>query len=599
MLTGGQGGGWEPLLGAAVLDDANVVYSAHLYDPYAFTMQGAEWMPELEPIQNLPYPSNPQVVELEAARLRAAGRPDLAGAVAAYGDDFWGPGALAEIARGLADWSREKKRRVLINELGAYYKAPRFDCTQYLHDLRTALEDQGLGWNLWEYASGFGIFLVEHSVGGRESVDPWMLWALGLPDGEEPTLTYYVSAAGSDDYPGTSAGLPWRTLERASEAVYGPGESLLLARAETVQGSLRLHPGNAYGTFASPVTIGAYGTRVLLRHNQAYGQRMHASCHSDGGGYDFNGTHSVLEYNVSADNAGIDILLDDQTPVNHDVTVRYNISRRHGWQTQEGLLYVGGGRPEVGPALHHYFIYNNVFHATGAAGGPVVYIPNGAYTESPHIYLANNLFLSDGGVPMVQLDRSDMADNVLFQNNAYWDPTGQLRVEWGNDLTFASLAAWQSLGQETLQGEAVGFFADPSLCDDGEEVWSWYRPSTGSYLIDSGFDLSWLPEGTGNRDISGTSIPQGGGYEVGAQEVSAGCGPNHIVGTVPKRSFLTTVATTPPSMPPTLKATCATTAGARLPELSRSLAATTPRRKVEPMTMPTVHRSTPRSSKLR
>lgn len=78
---------------------------------------------------------------------------------------------------------------------------------------------------------------------------------VGAPPGQR---TFYVSPAGDDTARGTSAGSPWRSLERASEAVLVPGDRVLLLGGARFTGRLlldRLDAGNA----ADPVVVGSYG----------------------------------------------------------------------------------------------------------------------------------------------------------------------------------------------------------------------------------------------------------------------------------------------------------------------------------------------------
>lgn len=69
--------------------------------------------------------------------------------------------------------------------------------------------------------------------------------------------SYYVDAVnGNDDNAGTSPETAWKTMARASDNGYAPGDSLLLKRGQTFGGNF-LPKGN--GTKASPVVLSAYG----------------------------------------------------------------------------------------------------------------------------------------------------------------------------------------------------------------------------------------------------------------------------------------------------------------------------------------------------
>ncbi|GAA0237510.1 right-handed parallel beta-helix repeat-containing protein [Cryptosporangium japonicum] len=70
---------------------------------------------------------------------------------------------------------------------------------------------------------------------------------------------YYVSPTGSDQANGLSAGTAWRTLNRANQQTFRPGDQLLLAGGSRFIGPLRLGVGDS-GTAQDPLTVSSYGT---------------------------------------------------------------------------------------------------------------------------------------------------------------------------------------------------------------------------------------------------------------------------------------------------------------------------------------------------
>ncbi len=74
-------------------------------------------------------------------------------------------------------------------------------------------------------------------------------------------LTYYLAPVSGDDHnPGTWSSQPWKTLARAGEHIYAPGESLLLKADKHVVGILALQGG---GTAENQVLIGRYGNGAM------------------------------------------------------------------------------------------------------------------------------------------------------------------------------------------------------------------------------------------------------------------------------------------------------------------------------------------------
>jgi endoglucanase len=56
------------------------------------------------------------------------------------------------------------------------YASPQ-DRAAWLHDVRTALEENGIGWTMWDYSGSFGVVT---KVNGKTVVDEQALKALGL-----------------------------------------------------------------------------------------------------------------------------------------------------------------------------------------------------------------------------------------------------------------------------------------------------------------------------------------------------------------------------------------------------------------------------------
>jgi hypothetical protein len=85
----------------------------------------------------------------------------------------------------------------------------------------------------------------------------------------QAAVTYYVSPGGRDSAAGTSPSTAWRTLDRADQQDYQPGQRLLLQGGATFTGSLKFKAGAA-GDAAHPVIVGSYGTgRAVISDSDA------------------------------------------------------------------------------------------------------------------------------------------------------------------------------------------------------------------------------------------------------------------------------------------------------------------------------------------
>ena len=68
---------------------------------------------------------------------------------------------------------------LICNEFGAYRDLRRSGSrANWIHDVRTALEADGIGWAMWDYRGGFGV--VTQAGRPAAQVDGAVVGALGL-----------------------------------------------------------------------------------------------------------------------------------------------------------------------------------------------------------------------------------------------------------------------------------------------------------------------------------------------------------------------------------------------------------------------------------
>lgn len=177
IATGNDWGGLDGLLRLEPLPDANVIYSFHFYEPFAFTHQGATWSSEdVRGIFGLPYPADPakckvilDITTADAARAT----------VAQYCRDQWDAAKVeARIARA-ADWGKRHGAPVFAGEFGVYCQvAPATDRVRWIKDTREAFDRHGVAWALWGYDDCFG--LGRSFRDEKPAVDESVLGVLGL-----------------------------------------------------------------------------------------------------------------------------------------------------------------------------------------------------------------------------------------------------------------------------------------------------------------------------------------------------------------------------------------------------------------------------------
>jgi endoglucanase len=172
----------EDLVALTPLSDPNVIYNFHFYDPHVFTHQGATWGVNYWHFENkLAYPAS-----METAEKVAAMEPDPMNrlAVLRYGLDHWDAHRIGVEIGQAAEWGKRWNVPLTCNEFGVYRKdSDPQDRARWLHDVRTTLESDGIGWNMWDFGGrddGKGFGVVQGPKEGPNTPDEVTLQALGL-----------------------------------------------------------------------------------------------------------------------------------------------------------------------------------------------------------------------------------------------------------------------------------------------------------------------------------------------------------------------------------------------------------------------------------
>ena len=164
------------LLSMTPLPDTDVIYNFHFYDPHTFTHQGATWGTNYWHFESkLAYPSN-----MENAERVAAAEPDAVNRlqILRYGLDHWDGNRIAVEIGQAAEWAKHWNVPLTCNEFGVYRKASDpADRARWIHDVRTTLEHDNIGWDMWDYSGSFG---VVNGANGSHTPDAITLDALGL-----------------------------------------------------------------------------------------------------------------------------------------------------------------------------------------------------------------------------------------------------------------------------------------------------------------------------------------------------------------------------------------------------------------------------------
>jgi endoglucanase len=177
IAAGANWSGIGDLLMQQPLRDGNVIYTFHFYEPMQFTHQGATWTgtwPALT--HDIPYPPTDDSLQSSLGEV-----PD---AISKYELehnwlDHWDARRIRMQIDAAAEWGKQHDVPLICNEFGVHRPAVKPDSRmRWIHDVRTALEADGIGWTMWDYCGGFGV--VWKKDGQPAKVDPAVVEALGL-----------------------------------------------------------------------------------------------------------------------------------------------------------------------------------------------------------------------------------------------------------------------------------------------------------------------------------------------------------------------------------------------------------------------------------
>jgi endoglucanase len=179
IAAGANWSGLGDLLRLEPLPDGNVIYNFHFYEPMQFTHQGASWAGTWEYMtHDIPYPPTDDSMQKSLDQV-----PDLLQRyeLEQYWLQHWDAHHIRLQMDMAAEWAKQNNVPLICNEFGVHRPVtPPDSRMRWLHDVRTALEANGIGWTMWDYRGGFGV--VWKKDGQPAKVDDAVVQALGLKE---------------------------------------------------------------------------------------------------------------------------------------------------------------------------------------------------------------------------------------------------------------------------------------------------------------------------------------------------------------------------------------------------------------------------------
>jgi len=109
--------------------DDHIIVTIHYYNPFEFTHQGAEWVPESTPW---------------------------------LGTTWKGTGteknAVSRDFDQVASWAKRNNRPLFLGEFGAYSRADMDSRARWTEYVARKAEEHAMSWSYWEFCAGFGVY---------------------------------------------------------------------------------------------------------------------------------------------------------------------------------------------------------------------------------------------------------------------------------------------------------------------------------------------------------------------------------------------------------------------------------------------------------
>jgi hypothetical protein len=324
----------------------------------------------------------------------------------------------------------------------------------------------------------------------------------------------------------------YNNLGVPTETVYYTGNGILVSGVDgaLIEFCEAFNNGQNNGSpNGGPVGIWVYDAKnAIIQYCESHHNK--ASGLYDGGGFDIDGgsQNCIIQYCYSHDNDGAGYGLFEYGSPNTFTNnkIRYNISQNDGRKNSYSGFYLWAF--DNTHRVTNSEIYNNTVYL--GTSGLVNGTPPAVWISSPYfsnVKVRNNIFYMTPGVHTVVSSHVVSTSDIHFQNNNYYSETGAPYVYWGGN-NYYTLSAWRtgSGGQEMNGSTPLGTTVNPLLVAPGSggtvgpatggsfSSLTGYRLQSGSPMINAGMSFADM----GTRDFYGTSIPQGGAYDLGASE---------------------------------------------------------------------------------
>lgn len=134
------------------VDDDNVIYCFHFYEPLLFSHQKAPWLPEPEFQMSYEYPGDYGKGVIRQYELKMS-------------EGIWDRARFERELAPVLAFRDAHRTQVICNEFGIYAGAPRASQLRWMHDFMGVLKDNNIGFSYWNYKNlDFGLISKNESL---------------------------------------------------------------------------------------------------------------------------------------------------------------------------------------------------------------------------------------------------------------------------------------------------------------------------------------------------------------------------------------------------------------------------------------------------
>jgi hypothetical protein len=320
----------------------------------------------------------------------------------------------------------------------------------------------------------------------------------------------------------------------ASSTHKGSGIVLSQIDSSIIERCVAYNTGTANSACGGPGGIWVWAANAItIQYCESHHNSSGTSTGCDGLGFDLDGgvTNSIIQYCYAHDNDGAGYLLGNfagARPWGNNI-LRYCISVNDAKTNNSAVtLFTAPNTTWNGLKL-----YNNTIYVSPSSKNK--YSTFGAFqmtdygTNMSGVECYNNVFYTTGGLPLVTVPNTFVAQTPKFIGNLYYTNGEPFSITYGSKYT--SLTDFRSAGSYCEKNgiNNTGLFVDPILINTNKSPLTVYSKPTDSLNAfhfsqmspcrNAGLDLQSLFNiNMGNRDYWGNTIKNENAYDIGAYE---------------------------------------------------------------------------------